>query len=506
MFLKNDKQYGDYQTPFDYSMKIVEFIASELHYIPNVVIEPTCGTGSFINAVNTLFQDIEIIGNEINANYVFEANKIEPNNNKIDIRNEDYFLLNERIEVGTEEKLLIIGNPPWVTNSSISVENGSNIPKKTNFKKFKGYDALTGASNFDISEYIILDLINNYYLKKPLITMICKTNVAINIFKYIYKNNIRIEFFKIEKIDATKVFDVSVDACIMYLKLNNTGESDIIEWIDDKNKDRKSGFIGQSFYMDLTDEINQLEGTTEIEWRQGIKHDASKIMELEKTGDCQYINGLKESLKLESDRIFPLVKSSHFKEYIIDDFKKYVIVTQNALKDDTRYIENNSPKLWDYLNDKVEHFQKRKSSIYKNNPEFSMFGIGDYTWKPYKVGVSGFYKHPVFSLLINEKPVMVDDTCYFLGFDNYDIAYTVMLVLNSCEIQTFLKSIANLESKRPYTKKILSRISLEKAFNLLSYLKLKDLERSLNLKSYLTEDMFDKSQEEFTNLQIKFEI
>lgn len=336
--------------------------------------------------------------------------------------------------------------------------------------------------------------------------MICKTNVAINIFKYIYKNNIRIEFFKIEKIDASKVFDVSVDACIMYLKLNNTGESDIIEWIDDKNKDRKSGFIGQSFYMDLTDEINQLEGTTEIEWRQGIKHDASKIMELEKTGDCQYINGLKESLKLESDRIFPLVKSSHFKEYIIDDFKKYVIVTQNALKDDTRYIENNSPKLWDYLNDKVEHFQKRKSSIYKNNPEFSMFGIGDHTWKPYKVGVSGFYKHPVFSLLINEKPVMVDDTSYFLGFDNYDIAYTVMLVLNSCEIQTFLKSIANLESKRPYTKKILSRISLEKAFNLLSYLKLKDLERSLNLKSYLTEDMFDKSQEEFTNLQIKFEI
>src|SRR5699024_2447196 len=120
----------------------------------------------------------------------------------------------------------------------------------------------------------------------------------------------------------------------------------------------------------------------------------------------------------------------------------------------------------EYLNNKKDIFNQRKSSIYNNSPMFSMFGIGDYTWSPYKVGISGFYKVPVFTLLISNKPVMLDDTSYYLSFDNYELAYVVMLTLNSPEVRLFLSQIANLNSKRPYTKKVLERISLVKAINL----------------------------------------
>lgn len=70
-----------------------------------------------------------------------------------------------------------------------------------------------------------------------------------------------------------------------------------------------------------------------------------------------------------------------------------------------------------------------------------MFGVGDYSFSTYKVGISGFYKKPLFSLLYNKNelshPIMLDDTSYFLSFDTYDEAYTCMLLLNSESVQNF---------------------------------------------------------------------
>ena len=163
------------------------------------------------------------------------------NNNKIKITNEDYFKLNNLEKINKTDKLLIIGNPPWVTNSTISKEEGSNLPLKSNFKKMKGYEALTGASNFDISEYMIIDLVNKYSNYEPLIAMICKITVAINVFKYIHENDIGLEYFKIERINALEIFNVSVDACVVYIKLKDNEKSNIMEWIDKDNKGRKSG-------------------------------------------------------------------------------------------------------------------------------------------------------------------------------------------------------------------------------------------------------------------------
>lgn len=52
-----------------------------------------------------------------------------------------------------------------------------------------------------------------------------------------------------------------------------------------------------------------------------------------------------------------------------------------------------------------------------------------------------------------EKPIMLDDSCYYLPFDDYDEAYITLLILNSKLVKKFLKNIAFLDSKRPFTKK-----------------------------------------------------
>src|SRR5690606_11229512 len=109
-----------------------------------------------------------------------------------------------------------------------------------------------------------------------------------------------------------------------------------------------------------------------------------------------------------------------------------------------------------------------KSSIYKNKPAFSIFGIGDYSFKPYKVAISGLYKTFHFSLVLPSegKPVMLDDTCYFIGFDKLDQALYCLILLNTDLTKKLLQAITFPDAKRTFTKDILMRIDLGALKNL----------------------------------------
>lgn len=123
-----------------------------------------------------------------------------------------------------------------------------------------------------------------------------------------------------------------------------------------------------------------------------------------------------------------------------------------------------------------------------------MFGVGDYSYAEYKVGISGFYKKPLFTLLYNEEridqPIMVDDTSCFLSFDNYSEAYTCMLLLNSKRVQEFLLSISFQDAKRPYTKKVLQRLDLNKCIQNIEFSELIDVERAFGLPETITPEMY----------------
>ena len=141
-----------------------------------------------------------------------------------------------------------------------------------------------------------------------------------------------------------------------------------------------------------------------------------------------------------------------------------MIVPQDAIGEDTTWLKQANPQLWKYLSSHSDSFNARRSVIYKGKPPFSIFGVGGYSFKPYKVAMSGLYKSSHFSLLlpVNGKPVMLDDTCYLLGFDRLGEAAVALGLLNSPPVQDFLKSIVFSDSKRPYTKDVLMRIDLHK--------------------------------------------
>lgn len=488
------REYGDYQTPIDFAKRICHYLKDYCHIKPSAIVEPTCGVGNFLKS-SLLFEANEYYGIEINPKYC-EICRNSINDEKVNIINSDFFTFSSKALIKDKRQILVIGNPPWITNSTLSTLGSDNLPIKTNFKGLKGIDAITGASNFDICEYIILQLIKEYRDTNAIISMLCKTSVARNVFKELKRNYISFASYNILKFDASKVFGISASACLLVFQLSDKPVSsdvcNVYEFEYPETIKSQFGYLNGQFYSDLDTSIESFDGQCCFEWRQGVKHDCSKVMELTlQNGTFQ--NGQKETIQIEDDIVFPLIKSSMFKAPVIHSFSKFVIVTQKKVREETKHLEQEVPKTWKYLNDHIKLFENRKSSIYRGTPPFSMFGVGDYSYSKYKVGVSGFYKQPLFSVLYSDdsKPVMIDDTSYFICFDSYDMAYTAMLLLNSEKVQKFLTSIAFLDTKRPYTKKVLERIDFNRIVKSLTFDELAKTERNLNLSYYITLPMYD---------------
>lgn len=203
MISTNKLEFGDYQTPSDFCNIVVDVIYNK--YKPKYVFEPTFGLGHFIDSSIKKFKNVNIFyGNEINQEY-YNDYKNKKNKN-VELFNENIFTFNHKKikDAVKNEPMLIIGNPPWVTNSQLMSEELKNLPKKSNFKNLKGIDSITGASNFDICEYILIDLLSNYAKSNVMIAMLCKTSVATSIIKNIKSYPFNLKNIELYLFDAKK--------------------------------------------------------------------------------------------------------------------------------------------------------------------------------------------------------------------------------------------------------------------------------------------------------------
>lgn len=474
-------EFGDFQTPISLAQKVCEILRGEAIQ-PKIVIEPTFGKGNFILAALKTFDSIETItGVEIYKPYVWQTKfsilEYYLNHNKdykplIRLLHQSVFDFDfKQLEI--QDELLVLGNPPWVTNAMLSTLDSDNLPRKSNFKNHSGLDALTGKGNFDIGEYISVMLIKAFHQCKGNIALLVKNSVIKNILQDQKRNQYKIAKAQKQTIDAQKEFNASVDAALFLVQFATDNDDICIEKDFYTQKEvRTLGWVNGKFVANTQKyALNaDLDGTCPFEWRQGIKHDCSKVMELEPYNG-HFKNGKGEEVILEQDLVYGLLKSSDLKHPIIEDTRKNTIITQKKIGQDTHYIKTYYPQTWQYLTDNKSQFDNRKSSIYRGKPPFSIFGIGDYSFAPYKVAISGMYKTSIFSLVLprDNKPIMLDDTCYFIGFDNIQEAMITQVLLNSENVQNFLQSIIFWDSKRAITKDILCRIDLINAIKNVDY-------------------------------------
>ena len=508
---RNKTEFGDFQTP-DRLAQDVCVALRNFGFMPKSLLDPTCGIGNFLRAGAQTFDSVtHLFGIDINGGHVeYARNQLRAEADRVatDIRQGDFFSSDWRSLLRMmPEPLLILGNPPWVTNTELSALNSANLPPKANLHGQSGMDALTGASNFDISEWMLLQMIAWLGERPAAFAMLCKTKVARKVLLSSWNQPQPKAFAtagyahlqkpesparcQLWRINAKRAFDASVDACLFLFDTTERQTKPQCAVYDDIHARRPSTVIGQRDGRLVADldayarwrhlRADERE-TPQYQWRSGIKHDCARVMEL-KSADDRYINKSGDIWELEPDYLYPMYKSSDLARSPTRQSgnnggegakparapmpppQRWMLVTQKTVGESTAPICTQAPKTWRYLHRHGAILDARRSSIYRKRPRFAIFGVGAYAFAHWKVAISGMYKQLRFVVVgpHQGKPVVFDDTCYFIPCRAEDEAQFMADLLNSEPAQQFYRSFIFWDDKRPITASVLRRLSL---FNL----------------------------------------
>ncbi|MFZ2640450.1 MAG: SAM-dependent methyltransferase [Verrucomicrobiia bacterium] len=460
-------EFGDFQTPLPLAREVCALL-QKLGIQAEVIVEPTCGRGSFIRATVEFFPHAHLAGFDVNKRHLDTARTELAEliaQQRLHLQEQDFFSFDWDFYFANEHRrVLLLGNLPWVTNSAISSLNGANLPKKENFQGLRGFAAKTGKSNFDISEWMLIRLIQALRGKEATLAILCKTATACKVLRHAWQTDGRVASAALYRISADEHFDASVDACLFVARLGHLGprEALVFTSLHSSEPERRVGLSGKDLVADLTtyEHLRNLEGLCPYQWRSGLKHDCASVMELEPLAYGRFRNKLGETVALETDFVYPLLKSTDLSKGNSVP-RRAVLVTQRHPGDDTSAIAA-APLTWSYLNQHHKLFAARKSSIYSSKADFAIFGIGEYAFAPWKVAVSALHHTPRFVTVPSResRPVMFDDTCNYLPFSNEEEAQAVADILNSKPCLQFLQSLIFPGTKRPVTIELLQRLNL----------------------------------------------
>ncbi len=467
---KKRAEFGDFQTPLTLAREVCTLLRRRgVH--PASILEPTCGRGAFLHAALETFPDVQVaVGVELNHMHLEYARAIvlaSGSHAKTDLLQGNFFTTDwQELLHRLPDPLLIIGNPPWVTNAELSALDSANLPRKTNEDKVRGIEALTGRSNFDISEWMLRRNIEWLDGRTGVLAVLCKTAVARKVLYHAWRKQAQLVDSALYRIDAPSYFGASVDACLLVVRTArgySSSECSDYETLGSEKSANVFGLRGSSLVSNLraSEHWAHLEAKGLIGWRSGIKHDCSRVFELRREGQ-QYRNGLGELVELESNVLCPMLKSSDIAGGRVPRPARWMLVPQRSVGEDTKHLRVSAPKAWAYLEAHAILLDRRRSAVYKGNPRFAIFGVGEYTFALWKVAISGLYKRLSFKKIgpCENRPVVFDDTCYFFPCKSEEEAEEITCLLNSDVAQEFFSAFIFWDAKRPITAQLLNRLSL----------------------------------------------
>lgn len=457
-------EFGDFQTPDGLAGRVCD-LPVRLGVSPASIVEPTCGQGAFLRASEIRFPECPTpLGYEINRQHVQVAQARSP---KAVVHCADFFTRDwSRTLDGLAPPILVVGNPPWATNSAVGTLNGTNLPAKSNFQRLGGLEALTGKSNFDISEWMLRHLVQRLSGRSAVLAMLCKTAVARKVLRHAWTQDLPMESAAVYAIDARADFGAAVDACLLVCILepdSHAKECSVFGHLEALSADATFALCRGRMVADLEAfaMYSDICGESPLRWRSGVKHDCAGIMELRSAGEPDvYVNGLGEVVRLENRFLYPVLKGSELAGGRSPT--RCMLVTQKRVGEDTTAIARVAPLTWRYLESHADRLDARASAIYRNRPRFSVFGVGAYSFAPWKVAISGFYKSLNFRVVAPQdgRPVMLDDTCYFLPCRSETDAQLLAGLLNSEPARGFFRAFVFWDAKRPLTAGLLGDLDL----------------------------------------------
>ncbi len=466
--------FGDFQTPDPLVRAVVGWLAA-CGYSPATVVEPTCGTGTFLRAAVDAFPGARhVLAIEREERYAGAARAAVgvPLPRHVEIRTADFFRQDWPREAAlAPEPVLVVGNPPWVTAAALGTLGGRHLAPRSNFKGDRGLDALTGKANFDVAELMLIRLLEGFRNREVTLAMLVKTGTARRVLEWAWRTGYPLADAGLYEIDAMRTFGAAASAALLHLR-GRPGQVPLthcrVATLDEPEQVRavlgwRDGALARDvFAYDAAVRFLRRPGSTRPpRWRSGIKHDCAPVMELhEADGECPR-NGFDEVVDIEPDFTFPLLKGADIAAGHLAPCRSVIITPPED--DDAPGLRDRAPRTWAYLCRHADLLDRRRSTVYRRRPRFSVFGVGPYTFAPWKVAVSALHKQPRFVTIgpSRGRPVVVDDTTNILPFEGETAARATTDLLNSPEAAAAIGALAFLDAKRPITIGVLQRIDLE---------------------------------------------
>lgn len=491
---KPKAEFGDFQTPLALAHEVCEAV-TRTGFNPASIIEPTCGRGAFLQAALEFFpRASHVVGIDRNAEYIQQARTAihgMGHDKSIQLLEGDFFEMDWPGFIEALPKpILILGNPPWVTNAALGAMKSENLPQKANRDNLRGIEALTGKSNFDISEWMLRKNLDWIATMPGMLVVLCKTAVARKVLAHAWSRDLPILSSDIRRIDAQSHFGVSVDACALMVKTRPGAASKECrdhESLRSPEPRTVFGLRDGAMIADIRryERWHGLMGRGLSGWRSGIKHDCSAVFELVPRDD-DYENGLGIRVDVETNILFPLLKSSDLAKN--GHPRKWLLVPQRTMASSSEDLRHTAPKAWAYLLSNDERLSRRGSSIYRGRPRFSIFGVGEYSFSSWKVAISGLYKKIEFVAVspFQDRPVVMDDTCYFFACQSQRELDILYRLVQSEPAREFWSAFIFWDAKRPITAHIL---------NLLDFAA---LSRTLGMKSDIVHILAERQMVRYT--------
>ena len=465
------RAFGDFQTPPALASRALALLRSR-GVMPRTVLEPTCGVGAFVHAALECFRDAAVVGCDIDPEYVQAAIAGASARERLTCGVANVFTHDWRGTLASlAAPVLIAGNPPWVTASELGALESNNVPDKSNFQKRRGLDAMTGKSNFDVAEWIVTRLLEAAADRDVTLAMLVKTSVARRVLAHLWSSGTPVAGAEMFRFDAAASFGVNADACLFVCRPGSPASLECPVF----DLDRPDDLLGRIGWRDGTlvsdpaayDRHRELfspaDGAPVDRWRSGVKHDCAAVMELRRGDDGRFVTGGGDRVVLEDDYVYPLFKSTDVARGRTARARRWVIVTQERPGADTAAIASRAPKTWRYLCAHADRLDARRSAIYRDRPRFSVFGVGPYTFAPWKVAISGLHKRLAFSVVgpVDGRPAVLDDACYHLSFETERDARSVAQCLRG-DASRALESLIFWDAKRPITTGVLQRLDMQR--------------------------------------------
>ncbi len=464
-------EFGDFQTPPSLA-RLVCGLLGRSGVSARSVLEPSCGEGVFLEEAARAFPEVvRFLGFDIQPHYVEASRHRMASLGRpvsAEVRLQDFFRVDcTELLRQLDEPLLVIGNPPWVTNSHLSRLGSRNVPEKANRDRLRGIDAVTGKSNFDVSQWMIDRLLESMRGRCGTLAVLCKTRVARAALTRAWRDGGPAEA-AIYRVDAMLHFGAAVDACLLVCRFQSGAKSTRrCALYSDLNAVDPTGELGYEAGRLVQDpdrycRVEHLAGGGPHRWRSGIKHDCARVLELRRDG-TSYWNGLGQRVEVEDESLFPLLKGSRLARGLTEP-DRWLVVPQLSVGADTSRLRDERPRTWNYLESHAERFDRRASTIYRGRSRFSIFGVGEYSFSAWKIAIAGFAKSLRFHKLglCENRPIVLDDTCYFLPCSGEKEAELRLSLLNHPMAVSFFSCFVFWDMKRPVTAEILHQLDLER--------------------------------------------